>query len=217
MISGLVQDIRQKIDQVIENTKQNRDPTPGLELLLSSVELMKDMTPGVAVDFGAGGGQDTRTLTDNGWHVHAVDINPNVVNALAAETDTGNVNVHITGDMRNLPLSEKSVSLVNAQRVLPFLSGDEQRTMLAETARILQPSGFLCASFFGVDHSWNKANANCRFMTETQISDALQEAGLELVAIHHDTSAGVSATGHRIANGDEWRIVARTCSEENDM
>jgi predicted RNA methylase len=72
-------------------------PTPGLRAFLDQSHAQAARRTGVAVDFGCGGGRDTRALISAGWtKVHAVDRDPCTVDALRDVTLDESAIVHVS-------------------------------------------------------------------------------------------------------------------------
>jgi len=204
-----------KFNQAIENTQHLRIPTPGLKFLFDNFN-MDDVAIGNVIDYGAGGGRDTRAFLDQdkGWDVHAVDISAKSGRALSIEIGEGKVKFHQTGRLQDLPLPHQSVSVVNAQRVLPFLPRDELTSMLTESANLLRPGGYLCVSFFGLDHSWNNGTRpDCNFYSKDDINDLLGEAGFVVVREKHQTGPSRTAAKGVVDNWDEITVVAKSSIE----
>ena len=98
-------------------------------------------TPRRTLDLGCGEGRITRELNRRGYETVGVDIAPRVVE-LAQERDRA-------GDYRvaaaeSLPFAAGTFELVVAFNVL--MNVDEPPRAVAEAARVLAASGFLCAS-----------------------------------------------------------------------
>ncbi|WP_051713065.1 class I SAM-dependent methyltransferase [Spirillospora albida] len=95
--------------------------------------------PGVALDVGAATGGTARVLQRRGWHVTAVDLNPDAV-ALARERG---VDAH-QGDARYLQCPTSRYDLVLALDVLEHIEEDARAA--AEIARVLRPGGVALVS-----------------------------------------------------------------------
>lgn len=95
------------------------------------------VTSGTQVaDIGCGAGESLSAARDRGAKVVGVDHTPNGENV-------------VQGDMRHLPLSSNSVEVVLAECVM-CLTG-QREDALRETARIVQPNGYLALSDVVVD------------------------------------------------------------------
>jgi SAM-dependent methyltransferase len=207
------EDVDIRLKKVIKNTADASGPTPGLAYFLEkfSSALAKGRTL-VAIDLGAGGGRDTRTLAALGWHVTAVDTNDEVKNALIDFSDNPAVQIH-HGTLQQAGIQDASVDLVNAQRVLPYIHDKDLENTLMEAARTLRPGGHLCISFFGHKHSWNDGtHPDLTFQTEKgmeEILGLLRKAGFPNAVVKPSiTSIKAAKDGKKIKSWHEITVIA---------
>ncbi|MCV2490660.1 methyltransferase domain-containing protein [Geodermatophilus sp. YIM 151500] len=104
--------------------------------------------PRKALDVGCGGGEWTEFLTNRGWSVTAVDVDPKSVRA-CEERNPDSVCALVGKDSRHLPAADESVSLVICIEVLAVSHSD---WFLAEVKRVLVPHGRL------VTVTWNRSS-----------------------------------------------------------
>ncbi|HKD97254.1 MAG TPA: class I SAM-dependent methyltransferase, partial [Micromonosporaceae bacterium] len=97
-------------------------------------ELRKLGTPGRAIEIGASGGGNCRTLAEHGWDVLATEYLPEGV-----EIARGRGLNAIQADARDLPLPPESFDLLVAFDVLEHI--DDDALAASEIYRVLRPGG----------------------------------------------------------------------------
>ncbi len=105
---------------------------------------------GRALDLGAGWGQGSAWLAERGWAVDAVEIDPEMVDALRL---IPGVSVH-EGDMADFP--EGEYQLVVGVFSLFFLPPDSLRTAWSRIEKCLQPGGIFGGQLLGPHDDWVK-------------------------------------------------------------
>ncbi|HWG55826.1 MAG TPA: class I SAM-dependent methyltransferase [Gaiellaceae bacterium] len=110
---------------------------------------------GVAVDLGCGAGRDTHELLRRGWHVLAIDGEPQAIELLRAhpeaEAAVGRLETVVA------PFQEASLpeaDLVNASFALPFCTPEEFACTWARIVGALRRGGRFAGQLFGVNDSW---------------------------------------------------------------
>lgn len=129
---------------------------------------------GVALDVGAGVGNDSFFLSQNGYDVIALDLNTSLIEmrkeSLASPVEVQNA------DIVMYEMQPKSYELINANNVLPFVSQDDFEETFTKIARSLKTDGVFCFSLFGTEDAWaNRASMSFHTYDE----------GLEMVADNH--------------------------------
>jgi SAM-dependent methyltransferase len=100
---------------------------------------------GDVLEIGPGYGVTTRWLLDQGAHVTAVEVDPDLAAGLRREFD-GRVDVH-TGDGAALPFPDGSFDSVVCFTMLHHVpSAEHQDRLFAEVARVLRPGGTFAGS-----------------------------------------------------------------------
>ena len=191
---------------VIKNTASAQTPTPGLSLLFNHVGANYFDKRRQVVDLGAGGGRDTRCFNKKNCHVTAIDPSADVLRSIAE--GPGVKVVH--GTLQDAGLEPGTTDVINAQRVLPFIHGEALKDTLAGIAAALKPGGYLSASVFGPEHSWNDGqHPRLRFQTEGDIRQLLEEKGLKMEASQAPKYPNYKAgNGETVKNWHEIQFVA---------
>jgi SAM-dependent methyltransferase len=101
--------------------------------------MVRELTPGRAVDVGAAGGGNTRVLQELGWQAIPVEYGPDGAGVARSRGLPA-----LRADALRLPLADESMDAVVAFDVLEHIEDDE--TAVAEVRRVLRPGGaFLVA------------------------------------------------------------------------
>jgi SAM-dependent methyltransferase len=127
-----------------EKTKQ----LPPRKLLLTALEYANK--PGFALDLGSGALQNSNFLVSQGWHVTAVDNNPNAFiyqpSTYALET--------IISSFEELNYLENKFDLVVSLYALPFNPNETLEQVINSIINCTKIGGILCLNFFGMNDSW---------------------------------------------------------------
>ncbi len=110
--------------------------------------------PGFAIDLACGEGRDTAELLRRGWHVLAVDSEPEAIDWLRARGDLPTV-----GKLETLcaPMQDAEwpgADIVNASFALPFCPPDRFPDLWARIVASLGPGGYFAGQIFGPDDDW---------------------------------------------------------------
>lgn len=144
--------------------------------------LGEDARP-VAIELGCGRGIEARFLAENGFTVHAYDVDPSVSGALeelAAELPVHPEIVDLA-QLRELPRAD----LILACASLPFVPRDSIDGLWEAVRTALRPGGILAVDLFGVRDDW--AGTDGTFLSRQEVEDLLDGFEvLELVEEEHD-------------------------------
>lgn len=157
-------------------------PEEMVEALLNDVLTHDDM--GQLLDVGTGTGRMVELFAQRARHITAVDNSPEMLRLARAKLDNlGPDNIDIVqGDFYALPLANDRFDTVIMHQVLHF--ADVPEAVLAETARVLKPGGFLAIVDFA-SHNLEvlrERDAHVRLgFSDNQIHAAMAQAGLILV------------------------------------
>ena len=168
-------------------TAQRNDTSRALDLLFACCEEvgvidLESLKQHGAIDFGAGGGRDTRHLHELGWQVTAVDTAPGSRAAIEPLLDTHD---NPAGFVTALDQVEGQVGLFNASNVLPFLlEKGEPRATLGTAFAKLVPGGVLNCNFFGPSHGWSSRRA--QGFTPAEARELVEGAGFQVVTLVED-------------------------------
>ena len=105
---------------------------------------------GRALDLGAGNGEASVWLAQQGFLVDAVELDPEAVSSLRRARAGRTIVVHPV-DLRMFPLEPKTYALVLASAVLHFLRPSELWSLADRLSGCLLPGGLLVAEVLTVD------------------------------------------------------------------
>lgn len=129
----------------------DRDTGP---LLPSALEFVGESGEGrLVVDFGCGGGADTRWFLDRGWRVHAVDITPEAEQLILDRVDPKHRD-RLTIDIGAFHEVElPKADLVYASYSLPF-AGADLDAAVANGLGAVKGDGAFYGNLFGHNDTW---------------------------------------------------------------
>jgi ubiquinone/menaquinone biosynthesis C-methylase UbiE len=147
--------------------------------------VLVEQSHGAAIgDLGCGPGHVTAWLQDHGARSVGIDLSPGMIEI--ARRRRPDVEYRV-GDLRVLPVSDKSWRSVVVLYSLIHLDGDEMRVALAEISRVLEPQGLALISFHvgtGLSHrdEWwgHDVSIDFHFLEPAHVVTALEEAGFTL-------------------------------------
>jgi tellurite methyltransferase len=144
-----------------------------------------------ALDLGCGAGRNTRFLLSRGWHVTAVDAEPE---AIAAVSEIKNENLTVVQSrFEEFDFGEARYDLVCAQFTLPFTPHDKFPTVWARLKMSIKPGGYFEGQFFGTRDEWNTPGSPVNFVTREEVDRLLD--GSTVVEIIEEDKEGGTATG----------------------
>ena len=127
---------------------------PARPLLVEAMELIKpnEHETNVALDLGAGAGNETAYLLAAGWDVWAIDASPTSVDTIRRRSDLQNTNrLHVVQarfneiDWTSLP----KLDLVVAISSLTFSEPAEFQNLWDQVTNQVKPGGYFVGNFFG--------------------------------------------------------------------
>ena len=136
------------------------------------------LAPRLAIDLGCGAGNETAAMLDLGWHVLAIDQQPEAldhVHELAKPDQRSRLTLQVASftDVE-LPPSD----LIWASVSLPFAHPADFPTVWRRIVASLRPAGRFAGDFFGPRHAWaNRADMN--FHTEDEVRELCSSLDVE--------------------------------------
>jgi SAM-dependent methyltransferase len=169
-----------------------REPRPLFSTGLAALAAA-GVTPGLAVDVGAGDGTETLALLEAGWRVVSVDSAPESAEVLLPRVpDACRARlVTLTAPVESADLPP--FHLLYSGYALSFLDPDAFRRLWATVRDRLQPGGFLVVNIFGDRHAWAGSEPGTTFLPRTDVERLLD--GLEIVAFEEVEEDGGSFSG----------------------
>lgn len=132
---------------------ERRAPSP---LLNYAIDLVKDVQPRQAVDLGCGAGNETWQLIQAGWHVIAIDREPEAIIRTinkCSMSDARMLDARVA-DFECLTELPRS-SLIHAGLAIPFCRPHRFDHLWKQLRDALLPGGIFVGHFFGLRHSWS--------------------------------------------------------------
>jgi trans-aconitate methyltransferase len=146
-----------------------------------------------AIDFGCGGGVETRAMLTAGWRVLALDGEPGTRDRVLATTQ-GTAQERLTietihfRDLTVLPAAD----LVYAGYSLPYIHPDDFARVWGLIRSSLRPGAWFAGNFFGDRDSW-AGDPDETFLSE-EAARALFE-GMEVVSFNEEDEDGHADSG----------------------
>jgi SAM-dependent methyltransferase len=157
--------------------------------------------PRTAIELGCGRGIEARYLAENGFTVHAYDVDPSVAPALADLAADLPVHAEIVdlAEIRTLP----GADLVLACAALPFIPRVAFGGLWRALTEALRRGGILAVDLFGERDDW--AGTDGTFLTRTEVEALLE--GLEVLELTEEERDGRSFSGPK--HWHTYRVLAR--------
>jgi SAM-dependent methyltransferase len=147
--------------------------------------------PGLAVDLGSGTGRDTAELVHRGWHVIAIDGEPEAMERLAARTDLDHSQV-TTQVARFEQATWPPVDLVNSSFSLPFVPADDFGDVWSRIVDSLRAGGRFCGHLFGDRDTWASQGVTC--FTRSEVEALLSGLSVERLDEEEEDSQDARGT-----------------------
>ena len=179
-----------------ERTK-DRPPSP---LLIQALDHCMRKTD--ALDLGCGAGRDTRGLLQHGFHVTAVDQNPDAflyLQDLPQERLT-----LVQSSIETFPL--ETYDLINARYSLPFIQNALFEETFGKIKQALRPDGILTGQLFGVHDTWNTPGTTMTFCTREQAQWFLHD--LRIITFWEEDEDGETAL-EQLKHWHVFHFIAR--------
>jgi SAM-dependent methyltransferase len=146
-------------------------------LLAKTLEYFDGQT-GFAVDLGCGAGVETLELLRHGWHVLAIDRQPEAIAHVLASVPSelhGSLETQVAA-MESLTLPP--ADLVWASASLPFCLPEKFADLWHTLLTRLRPGGRFAGDFFGPRHVW-ASNPQMTFHSLEQVIELIQALEIE--------------------------------------
>ena len=152
--------------------------------LIGRLDLMKDFSPQIILDAGAGTGYGASQL--NQRYPDARTIGLDLAHQMMVEASSASATINwITGDIESLPLVDRSVDLIVCNASIQWC---DPARVFSEFARVLRDDGLMLFSSFGPDTlkelrtAWQETNPEIEhvhlYYDMHDLGDIMQERGL---------------------------------------
>ncbi|MFF1876071.1 class I SAM-dependent methyltransferase [Kitasatospora herbaricolor] len=171
----------------------------------SGLEAWQGDRPGDAIDLGCGDGIETLRLAENGWHVVAIDADPDVEKRVGATVgaelaDRVEVRCAAFESLGALPESD----FVYAGFALPFCDAGHFPYLWADLRDALRPGAVFAGQLFGPHDEWY-GRPGMNFHDRAGVEAML--TGLDVVELAEEDRRGMSFEGPK--HWHVFHIVAR--------
>ena len=127
---------------------------------------------GSAIDLGAGAGQDTLSLLQQGWHVLAVDEEEESGDLITEQAESRHLDSKLAiliSAFENLPFAFlRPMDLIYGGFSLPFCHPAAFPVFWGQIKQNLKKEGILAVNLFGIHHSWHLSES-MTFHTRQQV------------------------------------------------
>ena len=160
----------------------------------------------VALDLGAGAGNDVRHLLARGHRVHAVEPDPfavAVIEECARQQETAEALTVQPATFEAMRLPEKEFMLVHASLSLPFTHPEAFPEVWSKIVASMAEGAVFSGDFFGPRHAWAD-NPEMTFLSPEEVRALFTEHGLRIVRLEEEDgprplAEGGEARFHRIS------------------
>ena len=174
--------------------RQGRPPRP---LLLNALGRFVDgaQQRRFAIDLGCGEGTDTRALLQRGWHVLAIDREPEAIARVQTMTPPT-----LQPQLQTAIAAFEEVTLPNADLIyagysLPFCHPSHFMALWQKIVRAIQPGGRFVGQIFGDRDEW-RTNQQMTFLTEAAMQALFTGFVLEYVCEIDEDGQAFSGPKH---------------------
>jgi len=157
----------------------------------------------VAIELGCGRGIETRHLAESGYAVHAYDVDPSVVPAmaeLAAELPVQ----HETLDLASIT-ALPATDLILSCATLPFVPRRHFEGLWQAMRDALRPGGVLAVDLFGDRDDW--AGTDGTFLTRAEVETLV--SGFDVLSLQERERDGASFQGPK--HWHTYQVLVRRC------
>jgi len=176
-----------------------RDRPPRKTLLLALDRFGPPTSDALALDLGCGDGRDIVAMLHRGWHVVAVDSEPEALRQLGARhLPSADRITPITARLEDVPLP-LGVRLVNSSFAMPLCEPGRFHDLWIRIREGLPAGGRFSGQWYGVHDSW-RGRPGMTFLERGEALALLD--GLEIEMFEEEEADGVTPRG----NPKHWHI-----------
>jgi SAM-dependent methyltransferase len=176
-----------------------RDRPPRKTLVLALDRFGPPTSDALAVDLGCGDGRDIVAMLHRGWHVVAVDSEPEALRQLAVRNLPGAERITpVAARLEDVPLP-LGVQLVNSSFAMPLCEPAAFRTLWLRIREGLPAGGRFSGQWYGARDSW-RGRPGMTFLEPDEARVLLD--GLELEMFEEEEADRVTPRG----NPKHWHI-----------
>jgi len=183
----------------------DRPPRATLMLALDLFDMEPGDAPRFAVDLGAGSGRDVIEMLRRGWHVLAIDAEPDAIEFLTARSDLP-PGTTLRGEVARFEdATWPDCDLVNSSFALPLCAPKEFERVWRRIESSLRPGGRFSGQLYGERDSW-AGRDGMTFHTRADVEALL--AGFEIERLEEEEDDSTTPRGEA-KHWHVFHIVAR--------
>lgn len=187
---------------------QNKVGQPPREMVSHAIDRFSQ--PGVAIDLGAGVGNEAVYMANHGWIVYAVEEQAKAVSILESRKDSvsGLVPLHADFSQTSTWNSLPQADLIFASYSLPFIPKEEFKAIWDNLRSKLSSGGRFAGHFFGNQFQGfsSEEAKQMTFLTRQEVLELLNDFEIEF--FEETNQDDVSGTGKK-THSHVFEVIAR--------
>lgn len=170
--------------------------TKDREVYRSIQRIVRELEPGIAIEFGPGAGIETKFLLENGWNVKCIDIfeeSEKRIRDNLSEDEKLRFNFE-KSEFESVDLEREKYDLAVGYYSLYFCRKDRFLEFFEKITNSLKSGGILMCNLLGQNDEWVKNRNNMTFFSKEELNSLL-EKNYEVEVLKEIESDGKIADG----------------------
>lgn len=180
---------KKRDDRFYLNTKERK-------VYRSIQRIVRELEPGIAIEFGPGAGIETKFLLENGWNVKCVDIfeeSEKRIQDNLSEEEKLRFNFE-KSEFESIDLEREKYDLAVGYNSLHFCRKDHFPEFFEKITDSLKSGGILMCNLLGQNDEWVKNRNNMTFFSKEELNSLL-EKNYEVEVLKEIENDGIKADG----------------------